>query len=238
MDKFFGTIKVMKHINGMREKVCKLRAMGKTYSEIKKALRVDISKSTLSYWCRKVELPIWYKDKLKKLNSINSERGRKLAWLANKIKRERFLSNLMKNSEQLVSKVKDDKDVLKTLLSILYLGEGAKWRSHRGLQLGSSDPNIILLYIKLLNKCYRIPTRNLKCWISYRADQNINSLKNYWSKITGVPLENFFKSSPDPRTIGKPTLKKDYKGVCVISCAGTHIQLELEAIPGIILKGL
>ena len=78
----------------------------------------------------------------------------------------------------------------------------------------------------------------MKCRISYRADQNIKSLQNYWSRLTGISLKNFYKTIPDPRTIGKPTKKKDYKGVCVVTCAGSHIQLELEAIPAIVLRGL
>ena len=124
------------------------------------------------------------------------------------------------------------------LLAFLYLGEGSKWHSHKGLTLGSSSENIILLYIKLLNVCYKIDPKNLKCRVSYRADQNINKLERYWSRATSIPLKNFYKTIPDPRTIGKPTKKKSYKGVCVVMTGHTDIQLELEMIPEIILKGL
>ncbi|OGI82361.1 hypothetical protein A3G53_01240 [Candidatus Nomurabacteria bacterium RIFCSPLOWO2_12_FULL_44_11] len=128
--------------------------------------------------------------------------------------------------------------VLKMILSVLYLGEGTKWKGHSGMVLGSSDPNIILLYIKLLEICYGINHKKLKCRVSYRADQNLKSLERYWSKITGIPLSNFYKTKFDPRTIGKPTKNKKYRGVCVIMGAGSHIQLELEAIPKLILMGL
>ena len=43
---------------------------------------------------------------------------------------------------------------------------------------------------------------------------------------------------PNPRTVRSPVKKKNDKGVCVISYDGTYIQLELEMIPKIILKGL
>lgn len=121
---------------------------------------------------------------------------------------------------------------------MLYLGEGAKLKSHRGLMLGSSDPRIIRLHIKLLAACYRIAREKLKCRISYRADQDLNTLQKYWSEITGIPLETFYKSKPDPRTIGKPTKCLDYKGVCVVMCSGTSIQLELDIITDIILESL
>lgn len=221
----------------LRKETQKLRMRGKTYSEIMNILGIKLPKSTVAWWCRNTPLPSWYWGRLEKINKNNREKAQKAAWLANKEKQERFLSKLIKDNKILKDKTKD-RDILKIILAILYLGEGAKWKTHRGLQLGSSEPNIINLYIKLLNRCYGIKPNQLKCRISYRADQNLGTLEKFWSETTNIPLANFYKSKPDPRTIGKITKNKDYKGVCVVSCAGTHIQLELEEIPRIILKGL
>lgn len=214
-----------------------LRAKGRTYFEIGKVMHISIPKSTMATWCKGVPLPDSYWQKLDKINKTNYLKARKAAWLVNKQKRENLLQEVLKNNEIIKLKIQD-KYVLKTILAILYLGEGAKWKSHRGLMLGSSDPDIINLYIRLLNLCYGIKTDQLKCRVSYRADQNIDSLQKYWSKTTGILLRNFYKTIPDPRTIGKITQNKEYKGVCVVTCAGTNIQLELEAIPKIVLRGL
>jgi len=213
-----------------------LRAKGKTYTEINNILGLDVPKGTMASWCQGVKLPDSYWKRLDKINKYNYLKARKAAWKANKQKRERLLVQLTQNNEILNNKIKD-LYVLKAILAVLYLGEGAKWKSHRGLMLGSSDPDIINLYVKLLQACYGIKPEQLKCRISYRADQNIKSLEKFWSKIVGIPLSNFYKTIPDPRTVGKITKNKEYKGVCVLTCAGTHIQLELEAIPKIILKG-
>ncbi|PIR70499.1 MAG: hypothetical protein COU46_01170 [Candidatus Niyogibacteria bacterium CG10_big_fil_rev_8_21_14_0_10_42_19] len=221
----------------IKEKARKLRSYGKTYSEIIRDLGLSIPKSTLSSWCNDVVLPVWYQEKVNRLNAKNFTKAQKTAWASNKIKRERFLSDLIQKNDHLYKKIKD-KDILKMLLAMLYLGEGSKWKSHRGLMLGSSDPDIIKLYMRLLYLCYGIGSKDLKCYICYRADQNINKLHRYWSHTTLIPLENFYSSKPDPRTIGKKTMKKNYMGVCVLTCGGTHIQLELEEIPRIILKGL
>lgn len=220
-----------------RNKARTLRSEGKTYSEIMSILGIRLPKSTISDWCSNVPLPSWYTEKILKINNKNFNKAQKMAWASNKIKRERLLKNLLDNIEHLKHRIKD-RDILKMLLAMLYLGEGSKWKYHSGLMLGSSDPEIINLYIKLLNICYDISTEKLHCRVSYRADQNIKRLEKYWSKITSIPLKNFYKTIPDPRTVGKPTKNKDYKGVCVITCAGTHIQLELEAIPKLVLKGL
>ncbi|OGI93581.1 hypothetical protein A3A03_00440 [Candidatus Nomurabacteria bacterium RIFCSPLOWO2_01_FULL_40_18] len=217
--------------------VIRLRIKGKTYTEIQNILKMSLPKSTLSGWCKGVRLPKWYKRKIDRINWNNYKKARRVAWMVNKAKRERFLRQLLENIKPLEKKIKD-RDVLKMILATLYLGEGTKWKSHSGMVLGSSDPNIILLYIKLLELCYDINRKNLKCRVSYRADQNIKSLEKYWSKITAIPLKNFYKTKFDPRTVGKPTRKKEYKGVCVIMGVGSHIQLELEAIPGLILRGL
>lgn len=221
----------------LKTKVRKLRATGKTYTEIMNTLHVSLPKSTISNWCSNVSLPDWYEAKIEKLNAKNFSRAQKVSRIANQLKREKLLNDLHDNNRHLIHKVKDI-EVRKMLLAMLYLGEGSKWKSHRGLMLGSSDPDIIRLYIRLLEQCYGIPVTKLSCWVGHRADQNLTQLKRYWAKITSISLKKFYKSIPDPRTVGKPTKRKDYKGVAVISCAGTHIQLELEMIPKIILAGL
>lgn len=227
----------MRYSKDVKEKVRLLRSTGKTYTEIMCALGVQIPKNTLSNWCSDVRLPLDYIEKIKNLNAESFNKARKIAWASNKIKQENLLQKLEQDNKALPQKI-GDKDVLKMLLSILYLGEGSKWKSHSGAVLGSSDPNIITLYTTLLKLCYGIQADQLKCRISYRADQDINQLQQYWSDTTRIPLKNFYRTTPDPRTIGKPTQQKEYKGVCVVSGPGTKIQLELELIPKIILSGL
>lgn len=232
-----GYNKIMRYTKQLKEKVQKLRSKGKTYSEILMVLNIPVPKSTISSWCSDVALPSWYQEKVALINIKNFSKAQRMAWASNKIKRERLLNDLLKNNEHLSKKL-HDKDILKMVLAILYLGEGSKWKFHRGLMLGSSDPDIIRLYIRLLELCYNISSEKLKCRVSYRADQDIDYLQKYWSRITSIPLRHFYKTKPDPRTVGKPTKRKEYKGVCVVTCSGTHIQLELEAIPKLILKGL
>lgn len=227
----------MRYDSAVIKKTQKLRSQGKTYSEITKVLKILVPKSTLSCWCAKVELPVWYEEKIKRLNLKNFRRCQQLSLVSNRIKREKIISDIEKANSCLKSYL-NDKNILRMILSVLYLGEGSKWKSHSGLMLGSSEPGIILLYLKLLTICYAIPSDQLKCRVSYRADQNIRALESYWSKVTGIPLKNFYKTKPDPRTIGKKTKKLDYKGVCVIMGGSSRIQLELEKIPKIILKGL
>jgi len=219
----------------LKGKAIELRKKGKTYSEIKLILRRKIPKSTLSYWFKNVKLPSSYYQKIKHINYSNITNARKLAVKANKIIRKKFIDSIYYRNEYL-DKLISDKDISKIALAMLYLGEGSKWKSHPGLMLGNSDPEIIQIYINLLKGCYNIKPSCLKARISYRADQDINKLIKYWSKITKIPQKSFYKTIPDPRTTGIATKRKDYKGVCVIYCGGTEIQLELDIIAKKFLK--
>lgn len=218
-------------------KVRKLRGTGKTYSEIREELKIKTPKSTLSGWCAGVKLPASYKEKVQKINKNNFSVVQKLGAEARLIKMTKLLEEIEIKNKPLIPFLKN-KDVLRAVLAMLHLGEGAKWKSHRGLMLGSSDPDIIRLYIRLLKICYGKKNEDMRCRVSYRADQDIDELEAYWSRITNISRDNFYKTKSDPRTIGKPTKNKDYKGVCVITSSGTDIQLELESIAKIILKNI
>lgn len=219
-----------------RDRARELRSQGKTYTEIQKLLNISIPKSTLSNWCDGVALPDWYNEKIRELHYKSFTKAQAMAWASMRRKREFFLDQIKEEAKKIIEKL--DLANLKIVLAMLYLGEGAKWQGHSGLLLGSSDPKIILLYILLLEKCYKIDLRRLKCRVSYRTDQNIRELERYWSDITGIPKGNFYKTKADPRTKGEKTKNKDYRGVCVITCAGSHIQLELEEIAKILLENL
>lgn len=219
----------------LKRQAVRLRKQGKTYSEIQNNLRTAIPKSTLSYWCKDILLSQLYYDKIQLLNIANAKKGREIAVAVNKIKREKYLSSLVKRNKYLIPLLKNQ-DIAKIALAMLYLGEGAKWKSHRGLLLGSSDSDIVKIYIKLLQRCYNISRRRIRARILYRADQDINSLTIFWSHVTGIPKHHFYKTKPDPRTIGKKTKKKDYRGVCVITCGGTEVQIELDIIARMFLQ--
>lgn len=220
-----------------RQKIRELRAQGYTYTEIQATLGQKIPKGTLSYICKTVVMPSAYSAKLKELNQKHLEGSRKKALLINANAQKKIIEEIYMQAEKIVPD-RLTNTLAKIALAMLYLGEGSKRTSYRGLSLGSSDPKIIKTYIDLLDLCYDIPLDQLKARVQYRADQDIFYLQTYWSKVTGLPLTHFYKTSPDMRTIGKPTRKADYRGVCVISCGGTKIQLELQAIADILCNRL
>ena len=224
---FCGTIIVMKK-DELRKLAMDLRKDGLTYSEIRKSTGINIPKSTLSYWCKGVVLEKKFKNRISMLRFENIRYARDRAIVVNKLKRINYLKSIESRNNTLYKYVSDI-NVKKLLLAMLYLGEGAKWKSHSGLQLGNANPEVIKLYLNLLQCCYKVNRKKLTAMVSYRVDQDLTELIKFWSSVSGIPIENFYRNNPDQRTKGKAT-RIDYHGVCAIYGPNTEIQLELEAI--------
>ncbi len=225
----------MDRIN-LRGKVKKLRGQSKTYTEIKKILKTNIPQGTLSYWCKGIILPPFYYKKIELLNKKNREKGRKIAIMVNRIKREKYIREVRNRVKHLSVKLRE-KDTAKIALAMLFLGEGSK--TNKGsLMFGNSDPSVICLFLNLLRYCYNIEENKFRCTLQCRADQNIQKLEKFWSRIAKIPPTQFYKARIDPRTIGHPSKKPNYKGVCRIDYFSGDIFMELKQIINIIFEGL
>jgi hypothetical protein len=221
--------------HSLKPRIIKLRKTGKSYGEIRKILNLPIPKSTLSNWCSSINLPNNYQKRIKQITSKNAVRGRALALIVNKEKREEYIKSVKKRVRHLSDEIKD-KNTAKIALAMLYLGEGGK--SQKGsLMFGKSDPDTIQIFLKLLRYCYPIDETKFRCTLQCRADQNIRKLERFWTKVTQIPLPQFYKARIDPRTIGKPSKKPKYKGVCRIDYFSGYIFMEIKKIIEVIKEG-
>lgn len=193
----------------------RLRLAGKTYPEIKAELKLNVSKSTISLWCSDVKLTEKQKDRIKDVWRINMAKARTWASHTRAVKRQQYFDKLYEANKHLAILL-EKKFIAKLVLVALYMGEGGKNLKRGGLIFGNSDPYIIRLFLKLLRFCYKIDERKFRCTIQGRADQDFKNLEKYWCDITDIPFHQFYKSRIDPRTIGKISINKEYKGVCRI----------------------
>lgn len=216
----------------LRARAISLRRLGKTYGEICKIIGVDIAKSTLSTWCGHIPLSLSQRQRVKCLMRKGASKGRATALVVNKTKRENYIQNV-KNRVKHLADVLDDRNVSKIALAMLYLGEGSK-KQRGSLMFGNSDPLVISLFLRLLRYCYDTDKSKFRCTLQCRADQNIKKLEKFWSKIANIPLTQFYKARIDPRTIGKPSRDRDYKGVCRIDYFSGDIFMELKQIVEVI----
>lgn len=217
-----------------KELAKELRSNGLTYFEIRKKIGKDVPKSTLSSWCRDVKMPKFYKEKIRKLNFENQSRALKIAILANRKKRQRFLEGLRLMNLHLLKDI--NAGVLKLLLAIFYLAEGGKYPSTKYVKFASSDSEIIRFFLRSFKKTFKTDPSKFRVQLLCRADQDLDRLKSYWVKVTHIDDSLFYRARIDKRTIGKRTRKKDYKGVCVINYFDTSIQLELQLLGRSIVK--
>ena len=212
-----------------RQRIIALRTEGKAYDEINAIMGAYIPKGSMSYICRDVNETdaSRYARRVKSLEIL--ARGRKKALETHRRKLQARKKDVESKAELVLSE-HISINSKKLALALLYLGEGSKLTSRRGLSLGSSSLQILTIYITLLEECYGKKREDLKARIQYRCDQDISQLQSYWAHALGFNDDQFYKTAPDMRTYGKPTQKSDYRGVCVITCGGVDIQLELAVI--------
>lgn len=217
----------------IRKKAIALRKEGKTYSEVRRILTTDIPKSTLSYWFKNIKLSDKHQKKIKRKIAKNVHKGRIKALAINRAKREKYLQSLIERNKHLSDTIQN-KDVAKIALAMLYLGDGSKSLKRGSMMFGNSDPFIVSLFLDLLRYCYDIDETKFRCTVQCRADQNTKELEEFWPKITKIPASQFYKTRIDPRTKGKRSKKRDYKGVCRIDYFSAETFIELMQIPQII----
>lgn len=219
-----------------KNKAIALRRAGKTYGDIKKAIGQPIPKSTLCHWFKGLTIPPNSLSRLQKTIVNKIKIAQTKAWATNKLKREEYLRAVSERVNHLSPRLKD-KNIAKIALAMLFLGEGSK-KTKGSLMLGNSDPETIRLYLELLRRCYDLDENKFRCTVQCRFDQNIKELEVFWSRITKIPSKQFYKTQIDPRTIGKPSKRLDYKGVCRIDYFSADILTELKKIIESIFEGL
>lgn len=220
----------------VKDRAVKLRKEGMTYAEILSKLGTHIPKSTMSYWCRDIVLSDEYVQRVNRMVQDNLQKARKKSVIIRQEREAEKLQNLLDGNRHLAIKIQDN-DVAKIALAVLYWGEGGKrWRSG-SLYFGNSDERMILFYLKLLRQCYVLNDSKFRCTVQCRADQNIKKLQQHWSKITGIPLKQFYKAQVDKRTIGKPTKQSEYKGVCRVDYLSVELFKDIMQSIKVIANG-
>lgn len=204
------------------QKVQALRAQGYTYREITTLTKCQIPKGTLSGWLKDIPLPDSYYLHIKESGHDNITK----ALIHNKKLLSARLTALRNKNKFLLHHI--DKSVGKLILATLYWCEGNKYPSSRYLKFGNSDSGMISLFITLLRECYKLDESKFRLTVQCRADQNQDELTKYWTKVTNIPPSQHYPARIDTRSVGKPTQKVNYHGVCVVDYFCTDLQCELQ----------
>lgn len=164
-----------------------LRKGGKSYNEISR--RLNIPKSTLSYWLKDKKFSYSLKQNLvRKSSQIWSENITRYNKNRAKIIKDEHLKNQLKIANN-IKKLSSYE--LKLLGTALYWAEGGK-RGNR-FEFTNSDPEIIKIIILFLNKVCLVEKSFIKIQLGLHQGIDGHKAKNYWHRLTGIPLKNFYK---------------------------------------------
>lgn len=190
-----------------KEKAILLRRKGMSYSQIKDTL--GISKSTLSGWLKDMPLS---KERIRELRDNNQIRIEK----TRATKRRKKMTRRKEVYARVAREIEESKDKFFVSGFYLYWGEGTKTAEYT-VSITNSDPAVIRCFIDWL-MILGVQINSLKVKLHLYSDQNEVELKEFWSSVTNIPLENFNKSYKKQNKLGRKTYKGMFPyGTCVVA---------------------
>lgn len=167
-----------------KELLRNLRKQGLSYKEIRQSVPFYLAKSTISDWCKDIELTA--EQKLRLSAKYDSQhRGAK----ANQIKRQKEIEKIRRDAKLEISPL--TKKDFKIAGLMLYWAEGNKTQ-HVGFS--NSDPKTVKFMMEWFRQICGVPKRKIKAYLNLHSGQNENGIKKFWANITGLLISQFGKS--------------------------------------------
>jgi hypothetical protein len=194
----------MKYIEKL--KAIELRKQGKSYKEI--LTEIKVAKATLSLWLRDVALTKEQQESLYALKMQGVYREAKRKQQA-RIERTKQIFLEAKNE---IGKLSKNTFFLCGVM--LYWAEGAK-TDQNSVKFTNSDPQMISLMIKWFTTICKVPKEKMRVDLHIHELHDKEEIEYYWSDITGIPLNQFYKTQIKPTSLGHRK-KMLYNGTCSI----------------------
>ena len=177
-----------------------LRKTGMSLNEIVREL--GVSKARVSLWVRDIELSNQQKKKLSTHGrSVESIEKRRTNRINGTLQRHRAVIDAAKEKISTLSK----QELLLTGAA-LYWGEGGK--TNRGMaRIANSDPGVIRFMMTFFKKIFDVPPERFRGHVHTFSHLNANKAEKYWSQVSGIPRQQFYKTYSKPSIASKG--KKD-----------------------------
>lgn len=172
-----------------KERAITLRKQGKTYSDILRV--IPVAKSTLAIWLKDAKLSIPENQKFTEAKRLASLRGGQ-AKKKQRIEKQKIM--ILKSKSEIGSLSERE---LFLIGVALYWAEGAKEKEYRvgsPFEFSNMDSKMIQLILVWLFKVCKI-TKNMlifNIFLHQTHKNRVEEVRQYWSKVTGFPLNNFF----------------------------------------------
>lgn len=170
-------------------KAQKLRRNGLSIKSI--ASKLEVSKSSVSIWCKNIILTKKQRDVLLKNSIIAGYKGRLLGAMMNKKKKEKIISFYRLKGKKEINKLSRKNFLIAGLA--LYWGEGSK---NKQLNFVNSNPSIILFMFKWFQIIMNIKKDEFmpRIFINEIHKPRINKVLEFWNSLLKLPKEQFRKT--------------------------------------------
>ncbi len=210
----------MSHSFELKKNATMLRKKGFSLTEISEQL--SISKSTASVWLSYIELSLQAQKRLEKKRILGQY---KTVLLKRKVR----IEQKQKAEEKAITdiwKLTMSQELWKLFCALLWWCEGNKDTSM--IRFTSSDASLIQNFLYTLRSGFSIDESKFRALVHLHTYHDNTLQRRYWSKTTGIPLQQFHASFQKKNT-GIRT-KEDYQGCVAISYYDAKIAKELEAL--------
>lgn len=173
----------------LRQKARQLRQQGLGVKTI--AHKLGVSSSTVSLWCRDIQLTPQQIKELEK-RAHDPFYGRRLQnVLRQKQERVKKIEKLKNEGIKEIGKLNQRE--LFIAGAVLYWAEGFKKDSRLGF--ANSDPEMIKFFLTWLTKSCQVPKESIRLRVGLNISHKnrIKEVEKYWSDLTKIPLNQFQK---------------------------------------------
>lgn len=113
-------------------------------------------------------------------------------------------------------------ELLRIVGNTLWWAEGSKsrrdtrWKNAVSypIEITNTNPEIIMLFLRYIKELIGVPEEKIRLQLQIHEGDDRLELEQYWSCLTGIPLERFNKTIVRPKG-NKPNKTK---GTCKIRC--------------------
>lgn len=165
-----------------------LRRDGYSYKEIRQNIKV--SKSTLSLWCRDIKLTRGQYDRLYRKKRDGRLEGCFVNAKRQQMKRIEKTRELMEISMKEVGKI-NKRDIFVAGV-MLYAAEGAKRDGE--VAFSNADCSMIRFMSDWFRKICYVSEEKFRGKLYIHDNLDEGKAKGYWSRISGIPINQFHKS--------------------------------------------
>ena len=176
----------------LKQKVFSLRRVGNSLLDISRTL--NISKSTVAFWCREIELTLSQQQTLKEKMIREGHKGRLLGAAVNKQKKVISQLEAGKQAKGILGNI-NERDRLVAGIA-LYWAEGSKAPSTTGFVFVNSDPVMIKFIYDWLVDIIKVQKDQIFLQISINEIHRyrIDKVLNFWSNLLDLPQSSFSKT--------------------------------------------